>query len=82
MYNSSPNAKHTDASDDKKQEKETEKWQMLLEPALVGSMLAINLGQTSIQNFYLRTACTVDLGFDPSICDKGVGEDFLAAEVM
>lgn len=55
---------------------------MLLEPALVGAMLAINLYQTSAQNFYLRTACTVDLKFDPSICDKGVGEQFEAAEVI
>lgn len=52
-----------------------------MEPALVGAMIAINLGQTSLQNFYLRTACTVDLGKNMSVCDRGVGEDFRAAEV-
>lgn len=57
------------------------KWRLILEPALVGSMMAINLGQTSLQNFYLRTACTVDLGYSFNICDKGVGEEFRAAEV-
>ncbi|CAG9579704.1 unnamed protein product [Danaus chrysippus] len=56
------------------------KWRIILEPALVGSMMAINLGQTSLQNFYLRTACTVDLGYSFNICDKGVGEEFRAAE--
>lgn len=32
--------------------------------------MAINLGQTSLQNFYLRTACSVDLGYNESICDS------------
>ncbi|CAK1544062.1 unnamed protein product [Leptosia nina] len=59
----------------------SERWRMILEPALVGAMIAINLGQTSLQNFYLRTACTVDLGKSPEICSKGVGEEFRAAEV-
>ncbi|RVE43965.1 hypothetical protein evm_011397 [Chilo suppressalis] len=54
--------------------------QIFLEPALVGAMMAINLGQTSLQNLYLRTACTVDLGKDISICNQGVGEEFRAAE--
>jgi hypothetical protein len=53
----------------------------LLEPALVGAMIAINLGQTSLQNLYLKTACTVDLGKDINICSRGVGEDFRVAEV-
>ncbi|XP_073952369.1 lysosomal proton-coupled steroid conjugate and bile acid symporter SLC46A3-like isoform X1 [Choristoneura fumiferana] len=57
-----------------------EKWQIILEPALVGAMMAINLGQTTLQNFYLRTACTVDLLLPSEVCDKGVGEDFRAAE--
>ncbi|CAG9787221.1 unnamed protein product [Diatraea saccharalis] len=56
------------------------KCRLFLEPALVGAMMAINLGQTSLQNFYLRTACTIDLNKDISICDRGVGEDFRAAE--
>ncbi|KAL0881699.1 hypothetical protein ABMA27_001501 [Loxostege sticticalis] len=43
-------------------------------------MMAITLGQTSLQNFYLRTACTVDLGKNMSVCDRGVGEEFRAAE--
>ncbi|CAF4829702.1 unnamed protein product [Pieris macdunnoughi] len=59
----------------------TKGWQLILEPALVGAMIAINLGQTSLQNFYLRTACTVDLGKSPEICSNGVGEEFRAAEV-
>ncbi|XP_045524235.1 proton-coupled folate transporter-like isoform X2 [Pieris brassicae] len=59
----------------------TKGWQFILEPALVGAMIAINLGQTSLQNFYLRTACTVDLGKSPEICSNGVGEEFRAAEV-
>lgn len=33
-------------------------------------MIAINLGQTSLQNFYLRTACSVDLNFTDEICDS------------
>ncbi|KAJ8724425.1 hypothetical protein PYW08_015899 [Mythimna loreyi] len=52
-------------------EKEPQKYRILLEPALVGAMIAINLGQTSLQNFYLQTACTVDLGVDLAICEKG-----------
>ncbi|KOB68135.1 Adenylate cyclase [Operophtera brumata] len=71
---------NSDPTQDKNCGKEPEKWQMLLEPALVGSMLAICMFMTSAQNFYLRTACTVDLKLDPSICDKGVGEEFEAAE--
>lgn len=59
----------------------THKWQIILEPALVGAMIAINLGQTSLQNFYLRTACSVDLGYSMDICRKGVGEEFRSAEV-
>lgn len=55
-------------------------WQLTLEPALVGAMIAINLGQTSLQNFYLKTACTVDLQFPKNVCDSGVGEDFRIAE--
>ncbi|CAD0200392.1 unnamed protein product [Chrysodeixis includens] len=47
------------------------KYQILLEPALVGAMIAINLGQTSLQNFYLQTACTVDLGIALEVCEKG-----------
>ncbi|XP_045449487.1 proton-coupled folate transporter-like [Melitaea cinxia] len=58
----------------------THKWQIILEPALVGAMMAINLGQTSLQNFYLRTACSVDLGYSIEICRKGVGEEFRSAE--
>ncbi|XP_026318550.1 proton-coupled folate transporter-like [Hyposmocoma kahamanoa] len=46
------------------------KFRFLLEPALVGAMVAINLGQTSLQNFYLRTACSVDLGYSKDICDS------------
>lgn len=57
------------------------KWRLILEPALVGAMMAINLGQTSLQNFYLRTACHVDLNFSLDICEKGVGEEFRIAEV-
>lgn len=53
----------------------------MLEPALIGAMVAINLGQTSLQNFYLRTACTVDLGFAKNVCDSGVGKEFHLAEV-
>ncbi|XP_046967370.1 proton-coupled folate transporter-like [Vanessa cardui] len=60
--------------------KATHKWRIILEPALVGSMIAINLGQTSLQNFYLRTACSVDLGYPIEICEKGVGEEFRSAE--
>ncbi|CAH0723723.1 unnamed protein product, partial [Brenthis ino] len=56
------------------------KWRLILEPALVGAMMAINLGQTSLQNFYLRTACHVDLNFSLDICEKGVGEEFRIAE--
>lgn len=48
-----------------------QKYRILLEPALVGAMIAINLGQTSLQNFYLQTACTVDLGIDLEVCEKG-----------
>lgn len=44
-------------------------------------MIAINVGQTSLQNFYLRTACIVDLGFPKNVCDSGVGDDFRIAEV-
>lgn len=44
-------------------------------------MIAINLGQTSLQNFYLRTACTVDLNKSLEVCDRGVGEEFRIAEV-
>ncbi|XP_038217519.1 solute carrier family 46 member 3-like isoform X2 [Zerene cesonia] len=62
-------------------EKSSDKWRPILEPALVGAMIAINLGQTSLQNFYLRTACTVDLQKPIDICSKGVGDDFRAAEV-
>ncbi|KAM3967133.1 lysosomal proton-coupled steroid conjugate and bile acid symporter SLC46A3 [Aphomia sociella] len=62
------------------EQKNCKKWQMLLEPALAGSMIAINLGQTSLQNFYLRTACTVDLGYPQEVCDKGVGDEFRQAE--
>ncbi|XP_037867671.1 proton-coupled folate transporter isoform X3 [Bombyx mori] len=61
-------------------ERTPHKWRLLLEPALVGSMMAINLGQTSLQNFYLRTACTVDLNYTADICDRGVGEEFRKAE--
>ncbi|XP_075976300.1 proton-coupled folate transporter-like [Anticarsia gemmatalis] len=57
-----------------------EKYRILLEPALVGAMIAINLCQTSLQNFYLRTACTVDLGNSLEVCAKGVGEEFRQAE--
>ncbi|XP_049871293.1 proton-coupled folate transporter-like isoform X2 [Pectinophora gossypiella] len=46
------------------------KWKFLLEPALVGAMMAINLGQTSLQNFYLRTACSVDLGNSLELCES------------
>ncbi|XP_053605776.1 probable peptidoglycan muropeptide transporter SLC46 [Plodia interpunctella] len=59
---------------------EANKWKVLLEPALAGAMIAINLGQTSLQNFYLRTACTVDLNYAHEICDRGVGEEFREAE--
>ncbi|XP_045767417.1 proton-coupled folate transporter-like isoform X1 [Maniola jurtina] len=55
------------------------KWRLILEPALVGAMMAINLGQTSLQNFYLRTACH-ELNYTADICDRGVGEEFRAAE--
>ncbi|KAH9639435.1 hypothetical protein HF086_002124 [Spodoptera exigua] len=48
-----------------------QKYRLILEPALVGAMIAINLGQTSLQNFYLQTACTVDLGVDLEVCLKG-----------
>ncbi|KPI97492.1 Solute carrier family 46 member 3 [Papilio xuthus] len=57
-----------------------QKWSIILEPALAGAMMAINLGQTSLQNFYLRTACTVDLGYSLDVCDRGVGEEFRTAE--
>lgn len=60
---------------------QNERWQLTLEPALVGAMIAINVGQTSLQNFYLRTACIVDLGFPKNVCDSGVGDDFRIAEV-
>lgn len=52
-------------------ENRPQKYRILLEPALVGAMIAINLGQTSLQNFYLQTACTVDLGVDLEVCEKG-----------
>ena len=52
-------------------EKPPQKYRILLEPALVGAMIAINLGQTSLQNFYLQTACTIDLGVDLAVCEKG-----------
>ncbi|XP_034828573.1 lysosomal proton-coupled steroid conjugate and bile acid symporter SLC46A3-like isoform X3 [Maniola hyperantus] len=55
------------------------KWRLILEPALVGAMMAINLAQTSLQNFYLRTACH-ELNYTADICDRGVGEEFRAAE--
>ncbi|XP_069357278.1 lysosomal proton-coupled steroid conjugate and bile acid symporter SLC46A3-like isoform X2 [Maniola hyperantus] len=42
-------------------------------------MMAINLAQTSLQNFYLRTACH-ELNYTADICDRGVGEEFRAAE--
>ncbi|XP_037296931.1 proton-coupled folate transporter [Manduca sexta] len=57
-----------------------QRWRIILEPALVGAMMAINLGQTSLQNFYLRTACTVDLNYSREICYRGVGEEFREAE--
>ncbi|CAB3250731.1 unnamed protein product [Arctia plantaginis] len=63
-----------------KEEVQAAKYRFLLEPALAGAMIAINLGQTSIQNFYLRTACTVDLGRPLEICYKGVGAQFREAE--
>ncbi|XP_048007059.1 solute carrier family 46 member 3-like isoform X2 [Leguminivora glycinivorella] len=53
---------------------------MIMEPALIGAMVAINLSQTSLQILYLRTACMVDLNIAPEICDKGVGEEFRSAE--
>ncbi|XP_050665231.1 proton-coupled folate transporter-like isoform X1 [Leptidea sinapis] len=77
----SPSNSNINGDDKTKSEESSEKWRLLLEPALVGAMMAINLGQTSLQNFYLRTACTVDLGHSPDICNKGVGEEFRAAEV-
>lgn len=46
------------------------RFRFLLEPALVGAVIAINLGQTSLQNFYLRTACSVDLKYSDEICDS------------
>lgn len=64
------------------QEKKKQKCRIILEPALVGAMIAINLGQTSLQNFYLQTACTVDLNYTWDVCHKGVGADFRAAEVI
>ncbi|XP_063827440.1 probable peptidoglycan muropeptide transporter SLC46 [Ostrinia nubilalis] len=63
-----------------RKEEDNQKWQIILEPVFLGSMMAITLGQTSLQNFYLRTACTVDLGKNHSICDRGVGDEFRAAE--
>ncbi|XP_072929172.1 lysosomal proton-coupled steroid conjugate and bile acid symporter SLC46A3-like [Epargyreus clarus] len=72
---SSTTITNRDSSEPKKH-----KWRFILEPALVGAMLAINLGQTSLQNLYLRTACTVDLQYKPEICDRGVGEEFRIAE--
>ncbi|XP_052748697.1 proton-coupled folate transporter-like isoform X2 [Galleria mellonella] len=71
---------HTQNQDTQCQDDSKKKWRILLEPALAGSMIAINLGQTSLQNFYLRTACTVDLGYPAEICVKGVGEEFRTAE--
>ncbi|KAL4711406.1 hypothetical protein ACJJTC_016160 [Scirpophaga incertulas] len=68
------------ASEKSKHDQTRQKCQVLLEPALVCAVIAINLGQTSLQNFYLRTACTVDLEKNISICDRGVGEEFRAAE--
>ncbi|CAK1579385.1 unnamed protein product [Parnassius mnemosyne] len=67
---------NTDASN----AESTQKWSIILEPVLAGAMMAINLGQTSLQNFYLRTACTVDLGYSTDVCDRGVGEEFRTAE--
>ncbi|KAJ0177811.1 hypothetical protein K1T71_006684 [Dendrolimus kikuchii] len=62
------------------EEKRPQKCRIILEPALVGAMIAINLGQTSLQNFYLQTACMVDLNYTWDVCHKGVGEEFRAAE--
>ncbi|CAH2243341.1 jg21381 [Pararge aegeria aegeria] len=56
------------------------KWRLILEPALVGAMMAINLGQTSLQNFYLRTACH-ELNYTADVCDRGVGAEFREAEL-
>ncbi|XP_063368984.1 proton-coupled folate transporter-like isoform X2 [Cydia amplana] len=61
-------------------EPEQQKWKIIMEPALIGAMVAINLSQTSLQILYLRTACMVDLKIAPEICDKGVGEEFRSAE--
>lgn len=61
-------------------ESEPHKWKIIMEPALIGAMVAINLSQTSLQILYLRTACMVDLNIAPEICDKGVGEEFRSAE--
>ncbi|KAI5631099.1 major facilitator superfamily domain-containing protein [Phthorimaea operculella] len=61
--------------EDEKEKKETpngetpHKRRFLLEPALIGAMMAINLGQTSLQNFYLRTACNIDLGYSLEKCE-------------
>lgn len=52
-------------------ESQPQRYRIMLEPALVGAMIAINLGQTSLQNFYLQTACTIDLGMDLEVCEKG-----------
>ncbi|XP_068624425.1 lysosomal proton-coupled steroid conjugate and bile acid symporter SLC46A3-like isoform X1 [Battus philenor] len=62
------------------QNESSQKWNIILEPALAGAMMAINLGQTSLQNFYLKTACTVDLGYSFEVCERGVGEEFRTAE--
>ncbi|XP_041989080.1 proton-coupled folate transporter-like [Aricia agestis] len=70
----------TNSNTGDRKERSEHKWQMILEPALVGAMIAINLGQTSLQNFYLRTACTVDLGLSTEVCERGVGEEFRSAE--
>ncbi|KAG7310092.1 hypothetical protein JYU34_004631 [Plutella xylostella] len=51
------------------------RYRVILEPALIGAMMAINIGQTSLQNFYLQTACTVDLGYNISVCETMAKED-------
>ncbi|GBP26050.1 Solute carrier family 46 member 3 [Eumeta japonica] len=65
---------------EKNEKAENEKWKIVLEPALVGAMAAITLGQTTLQNFYLRTACNVDLQLPRNVCDSGVGPAFQSAE--
>ncbi|XP_059053576.1 proton-coupled folate transporter-like [Achroia grisella] len=78
--NSTRDAQSQIQNNNAQKKSDPKKWRLLLEPALAGSMIAINLGQTSLQNFYLRTACTVDLGYSTEICSKGVGEEFRTAE--